>query len=80
MKDANLKSADFSNSTVVGCDFTGADLTDSNWKKVKRVENCIWKDVKVDNPSNFPTKLWDEIQRQNVKPTRKQKVLKQKES
>ena len=73
MKDANLKSADFSNSIVVGCDFTGADLTDSNWKKVKRVENCIWKDVKVDNPSNFPTELWDEIQTQNVKSTRKQK-------
>ena len=68
MKNANLQSADFSNATVTGCDFSGADLTNSNWKKVKRVENCIWKNVRVNNSSNFPTNLWEEIQKQNVKP------------
>lgn len=74
MKEANLKGADFSKATVLGCDFTGADLTNSNWKKVKQVENCIWKDVKFGNSSNFPTKLLEEIQRQNVEPKNKQRT------
>jgi len=66
MIQANLKGADFSKATILECDFTGADLTDSNWKKVKRVENCIWKDVKFAKPENFPPYLWKEIQRQNA--------------
>ena len=66
MREANLKGTDFSQATVLGCDFTEADLTDSNWKKVKRVENCIWKNVKGYKQQNFPLNLWSEIQRQNI--------------
>ena len=81
MINTDLRGTDFSKAVVLGCNFTGADFTNSNWKKVKRVETCIWKDVKVDNSSNFPAKLWEEIQKQNVKPARKQKLtLKQKGS
>ncbi len=67
MIEANLRGTDFSKATVLECDFTGADLTDSNWKKVKRVENCIWKNVKGHNPKNFSAALWEEIQKQNAK-------------
>lgn len=75
MKDANLKSADFSNATVIGCDFSGADLTDSNWKKVKQVENCVWNGVIVDNPENFPEYLWKEIQSQKLSPKTQHKKI-----
>jgi hypothetical protein len=75
MKEANLQRTDFSNATILKRDFTGADLTDSNWKKVKRVEDCIWKDVIVNNSSNFSIKLWEEIQRQNLTSKSKSKKL-----
>jgi uncharacterized protein YjbI with pentapeptide repeats len=65
MVDSILKGADFSKATVINCDFTNAELTDSKWKKVKKVENCIWKNVKFGSQDIFPSKLWEEIQRQN---------------
>jgi hypothetical protein len=68
---ANLMGADFTNAIVKKCDFTYADLTDSKWKKVKQVENCIWKDVKGVTKDNFPPELWEEIQKQNAKPRKK---------
>lgn len=66
MKDVNLKGSDFSKSIVTDCDFTGADLTNSNWKKVKQVENCIWKNVIGVASENFPNYLWQDIQAQNT--------------
>lgn len=72
MKDVNLKSADFSNAIVTNCDFTGADLTNSNWKRVKRVENCTWKNVVGVSSENFPSNLRKEIQAQNVTSNTKQ--------
>ncbi|MCI0555149.1 MAG: pentapeptide repeat-containing protein [Anaerolineae bacterium] len=66
MVEANLQESDFTKAIVQGCDFTGADFHDSNWKRVKRVENCVWKNVKVDNSENFPPYLWKEIQSQNA--------------
>lgn len=67
----NLSNTDFTGAIVEKCDFTGADLTGSKWKKVKRVENCKWKDVIVDDQGNFPRHLWEEIQQQNGKSSRK---------
>ena len=67
LKGTKLQGTDFSRAIVLNCDFTDADLTRSNWKWVKRVVNCIWKNVKVDKPENFPSALWDEIRRQNMK-------------
>ncbi len=67
MKDADLQRTDFSKAIVNDCDFTEANLTGSNWKRVKQVKNCIWKNVKIDNPTNFPDSLWKEMQRQNEK-------------
>jgi uncharacterized protein YjbI with pentapeptide repeats len=66
MVKADLTSADFSKAIVLNCDFTGADLTDSKWSRVKRVENCIWRDVKINKPEDFPPTLWKEIQGQNT--------------
>lgn len=66
MKDVNLKGSDFSKSIVTDCDFTGADLTNSNWKQVKQVENCIWKNVIGVASENFPNYLWQDIQAQNT--------------
>jgi uncharacterized protein YjbI with pentapeptide repeats len=66
-KNANPKWVDFSKAQFVNCDFSDADLTYSKWKKVSKVENCTWKNVKVDNPENFPEFLWEEIQRQNTR-------------
>ncbi len=66
MRETSLRGTDFSKAIVLDCDFTGADLTESNWRKVKRVENCVWKNVKVDNSQNFPRDLWKEIQSQNA--------------
>jgi len=65
-RNTNLKRTDFSGAVVKDCDFTGADLTLSSWRRVRRVDNCIWKGVEADNPSNFSDRLWDEIQRQNA--------------
>ena len=66
MIGADLRRTDFSKAIVLDCDFTGADLTGSNWKRVKRVEKCIWINVKVDDSEKFPPGLWEEIQKQNV--------------
>jgi uncharacterized protein YjbI with pentapeptide repeats len=64
--NTNLAYTDFSGATVKKCNFSGADLTGSNWKKVKKVEGCNWKDIKGANPDNFRTDLLKEIQRQNA--------------
>ena len=72
---SKLVRVDFTNAVLLDCDFTCSDLTDSNWKKVKRVENCIWTNVIVDSQENFPQFLWNEIQKQNVKP-KKRRVVK----
>ncbi|MCL4270610.1 MAG: pentapeptide repeat-containing protein [Anaerolineales bacterium] len=66
-----LGGADFTGAVVKKCDFAGADLTNSKWKRVKQVEGYIWKDVKGGNPDNFPPELWKEIQNQNPKPIKK---------
>ena len=66
-RKANLVNTDFSGALVIACDFTGADLTGAKWKKVKKAQNCIWKNVKVDDPNNYPPSLWAEIQKQNAK-------------
>ncbi|MEW6085813.1 MAG: pentapeptide repeat-containing protein [Chloroflexota bacterium] len=78
MKETDLGGTDFSRATVLDCDFTGANLANSNWKTVKRVENCIWKNVIVDNSENFPDYLWNEIQAQNPKLKTKQKNSRKK--
>jgi uncharacterized protein YjbI with pentapeptide repeats len=67
----NLTSTDFTNAIVKKCDFTGADLTDSKWEKVKQVENCIWKNVEGVTKNNFSSELWKEIQMQNAKSSKK---------
>jgi uncharacterized protein YjbI with pentapeptide repeats len=64
--NTKLKGSDFSGAIVQECDFSGADLTKTNWRRVKLVENCVWKDVQVDNQANFPPFLWKEIQSQNT--------------
>ena len=64
---ANFSRADFSGATLVKCDFTGADLSESKWKKVRRVENCTWKKVKGISHDNFPLELLKEIEKQNAK-------------
>lgn len=66
MKEVNLKGSDFSKAIVTGCNFTGADLTNSNWKQVKKVENCVWKNVIGFTSENFPNYLLKEIQEQNT--------------
>ena len=63
---ATLENSDFGRAAVLNCNFTGADLANSNWRKVRRVENCIWNGVKIDNRANFPGYLWKEIQKQNT--------------
>lgn len=72
LKDAlflgvNFIGADFSGAIIQKCDFTGSDLTDSKWRKVKKVENCIWKNVTIGNTKNFPKWLLEEINNQNEK-------------
>lgn len=69
-----LVGADFTGAVVKKCDFAGADLTNSKWKRVKQVKGCIWKDVKGANPDNFPPELWKEIQNQNPKPIKKKSI------
>jgi uncharacterized protein YjbI with pentapeptide repeats len=64
---ADLRLTNFNGATVIKCDFTGADLTGSQWKKVRHVEKCIWKDVKGISSEYFPSDLLNEIRRQNAK-------------
>lgn len=63
--------ADFSGATIEDCDFSDSDLTDSKWLKVRKVENCIWKNVKIGDTKSFPKWLLEEIQMQNTKPNKK---------
>jgi uncharacterized protein YjbI with pentapeptide repeats len=72
-KEANLESTDFTGANVQNCDFSEADLKDSTWKKVKHFDSCNWIGVKNANQSNFPPKLWEEIQAQNSAPRKKRK-------
>jgi uncharacterized protein YjbI with pentapeptide repeats len=68
-----LTDADFSSAVIKNCDFTGSNLTNSKWKNVKLVENCVWKDVIVDNLDKFPYNLRDEIKKQNFPASKKKK-------
>ncbi len=72
--NVNFIVADFTDAVIEDCDFTDSDLTDSKWLKVRKVENCIWKNVKVSDPKNFPKWLWEEIQNQNIKLSKRKKV------
>lgn len=74
--NADFKLADFTGATILNCDFSGAKLSSSKWKKVKRVENCVWKDVSVDDFDIFPEYIKEEIQRQNEKARRRHKLEK----
>lgn len=65
--NASLRGADFTGAIISNCDFSGADLNDVNWKRAKRIEHCIWKDVKCVEARNFPAGLWKEVQDQNCK-------------
>ncbi len=65
--------ADFSGAIVEHCDFTGSDLTDSKWLKVRKVENCVWKNAKVGDAKMFPKWLLEEIQMQNTSPNKKKR-------
>ena len=66
-----LNKADFSAATIEDCDFSDSDLTDSKWLRVRRVQNCIWKNVKVGDSRGFPRWLLEEIQMQNARPNKK---------
>jgi uncharacterized protein YjbI with pentapeptide repeats len=65
--NARLNQSDFSKAVICECDFTGSDLAKSKWKKVKRVENCIWKNVRGLDSADISPELRKEIQRQNEK-------------
>ena len=65
--------ADFSGAIIEDCDFSDSDLTDSKWLKVRKVENCFWKNVKVGDAKNLPKWLLEEIQMQNTKPDKKKR-------
>jgi uncharacterized protein YjbI with pentapeptide repeats len=54
MVAANLHNADFTKAIVENCDFSNSDLTGSKWLKVRKVENCAWKNVKVGDAKNLP--------------------------
>ena len=71
LTNSKLGKSDFSRATVLNCDFTNADLSGSNWKKVKRVDNCIWKDVKIGDQENFPKYVLEQIQLQNANSKKK---------
>jgi uncharacterized protein YjbI with pentapeptide repeats len=64
--NASLRGANFRGAIISDCDFSGADLNDVNWKRAKRIENCIWKGIKFAKVENFPPDVWKEIQAQNA--------------
>jgi uncharacterized protein YjbI with pentapeptide repeats len=71
--NADLKGADFTGATVLNCDFSGSNLAETKWRRVRRVENCLWKDVKLSGSEDLPPFLREEIQQQNTVIKRKHK-------
>jgi uncharacterized protein YjbI with pentapeptide repeats len=61
---ATLYRADFSGTSLRNVDFSNADLSGARLKRCKRVENCIWTSVKLDDVTELTDELRREIARQ----------------
>jgi uncharacterized protein YjbI with pentapeptide repeats len=64
-RGTSLVSVDFSKAIIHECDFTNADISNSNWLKTKSVTSCIWVGVKYNNETKLTEKLLYEIRKQN---------------
>jgi uncharacterized protein YjbI with pentapeptide repeats len=63
LKGAMLLLADFTGASIIDTDFTGAILKRANLQ-VKTAENCVWKDVQIDDGTEMSPELMQEIERQ----------------
>lgn len=64
-ENANLRRADFTGAIVIGGDFTKAYLGETKLAKAKKLENCVWKEVTVDEGTELSPQLRQEIEKQN---------------
>ena len=64
LHEAKLIGADFTGATIVETDFSGAVLRRTKLSRVKVIENCVWKSVKIDETTELGPELKHEIERQ----------------
>jgi uncharacterized protein YjbI with pentapeptide repeats len=63
-RQANLHSTNFDKAVIGDSDFTEAMLRRTKLDNTKRVENCIWQSVRVDETTRLSTQLRQEIESQ----------------
>lgn len=61
---AMLLLADFTDATIVDTDFSEAILRRAKLNRVKTIENCLWRDVHIDDTTELSSELKREIERQ----------------
>ena len=64
LNSAQLHSADFTGAKLREVDFTHAKMRRAKFRRVKRVENCIWTGVEIDETTELNVELLGEIQKQ----------------
>ena len=64
-ENANLRRVDFTGAIVIRGNFTGAYLGETKLTKAKRLEDCVWKSVEIDDGTEITPELRQEIRKQN---------------
>lgn len=62
-KDAWLETVDFTGARLIGVDFTGANLKWAKLRRAKKIENCKWESVKIDETTELEPELRHQIER-----------------
>lgn len=63
-ENANLRKADFTGATVLEGIFTKAYLGETQLAQAKKLENCIWKEVTINDRTELSPHLRQEIEKQ----------------
>jgi len=66
LNDASLVVADFTGAHLQDTDFSNAYLLGAVFKKLKRMDNCVWQNVKADQIAVLSPDILKEIQSQNA--------------
>ena len=67
LSDSNLFAADFSGARIQNTEFIRVDLRKANFAKVKKIENCVWNEVIIDDTTKLSDKLREEIQKHGTR-------------
>ena len=66
--EADMHSADFTGATITEADFSGAVLCRAKLRHAKRITNCNWQFVEIDETTELSPQLMEQIQARQKRP------------